>query len=179
MLNNKVCYMILVLALLMSSSTMYAIAQQDDLLTYENSSYGIKMLYPKDWHRTDFNPGGNGTIVEIVGPEPPAPSVNVFIYRSSGSFSLPNLVNRTLSEIESVHMNPITTIQLKNGTTAYQASYQITTVHNTFEKLQTYIMKNGLIYVITYTATPDKYSSNLPIVKNMIDSLTITNPTIR
>ena len=64
MFNNKVCYMILLL--LMSSSTLYAVAQEDDLLTYENSSYGIKMLYPKDWHRTDFNPGDNGTIVEIV-----------------------------------------------------------------------------------------------------------------
>jgi eukaryotic-like serine/threonine-protein kinase len=161
--------------------TMEALAQSADFLTYENSSFGIKMLYPQDWHRTDFavNAGGNGTIAEIVGPEPPAPYVNIFVYHSSGSFSLPNLINSTLNEIQAVHMSPVTGMQLKNGTTAYQANYQISTVHNTFEKLQTFTMKNGLIYVITYTATPDKYSLNLPSVKKMIDSLTLSSPVSR
>jgi eukaryotic-like serine/threonine-protein kinase len=177
MLNNKVKVygMVLSLTLLMSFLRTYAVAQESDFLTYENSSFGIKMIYPKDWHRTDFNPGGNGTIAEIVGPESPgAPSVNVFVYHLSGSFSFLDLVNKTLSQIEGAHMSPITTIHLKNGTTAYQANYQISTVHNTFEKLQTFVMKNGLIYMITYTATPDKYSLNFPSVKKMIDSLTIT-----
>jgi hypothetical protein len=190
MLNKKAkaCYMLSFITLLILSAsacstyflTIEALAQENDFLTYENSSFGIKMIYPKDWHRTDFNPGVNGTIAEIVGPEPPgAPSVNVFLYHSSGSFSFLDLVNRTLSQIEGIHMNPITTIHLKNGTTAYQANYQISTVHNTFEKLQTFAMKNGLIYIITYTATPDKYSLNLPNVKKMIDSLALTNPVSR
>jgi eukaryotic-like serine/threonine-protein kinase len=167
-----------VLALLISFVS--AAGQGTDFLTYENSSFGIKMLYPKDWHRNDFNPGvGNGTIVEIAKPDSLGSSINVFVYRSSGSFSLLDVVNKTLGQIQAVHMIPATTVHLKNGTTAYQASYQISTVHNTFEKLQTFTMKNGFIYVITYTATPDIYSVDLPIVKRVIDSLAITSPISR
>jgi eukaryotic-like serine/threonine-protein kinase len=182
MLNNKVKVygMVLSLTLLMSFLRTYAVAQESDFLTYENSSFGIKMSYPKDWHRTDFNPGGNGTIAEIVGPESTrASSVNVFIYHLSGSFSFLDLVNKTIGQIVGAQMSPITTIHPRNGTTAYQVNYQISTVHNTFEKLQTFAMKDGLIYVITYTATPDKYSVNLPSVKKMIDSLVLTNPVSR
>jgi hypothetical protein len=185
----RLYYIFFVLALLMLSTVAYsncflereALAQENNFLTYENSALGIKMLYPHDWHRTDFatGTGGNGTIAEFLGPEPPAAYVNIFVYHSSGSFSLPALINNTLSEIEAVHMNPTTTLHLKNGTTAYQTSYQISTIHNTFEKMQTFIMKNGLIYVITFTATPDKYSLNLPTLTRMINSLTISNPISR
>lgn len=151
---------------------------QSDFLTYQNSQAGIKMLYPKDWHRIDFGiaPGSNSTIVELIGPNAPAPSVNVFVYRISGGFSLKDLVNNTLSQIEVVHRNATETLHLSDNTTAYQTAYQISTVHNTFQKMQLFTMKNGLIYVITYTSTPDVYSLYLPTVNRMIGSITLSKP---
>jgi PsbP-like protein len=165
-----------------------ALAQKDNFSMYESSFFGIKMLYPQDWHRTDNgnSPGANTTVVDFIGPTnntdttgdvgTTSPSVNLFVFKSSANISLSDLINNTLSQIESFNMIPTKAIHLKDNTTAYQTAYQISTRYNTFEKMQTFTMKNGLIYVITYTATPDKYLLYLPTVKRMIDSLTISPP---
>ena len=42
--------------------------------------------------------------------------------------------------------------------------------------MQLYTLKADRAYIITYTAEPSKFSSELPIVQNMIDSLKITTP---
>jgi hypothetical protein len=161
-----------------------ALAQKDNFSTYESSFFGIKMLYPQDWHITGYgnSPRANTTVVEFIAPTNntdttgDTPSVNLFVFNSSENISLSDLINNTLSQIESFNMIPTKAIRLKDNTTAYQTAYQISTRSNTFEKMQTFTMKNGLIYLITYTATPDKYLLYLPTVKRMIDSFTISPP---
>ena len=56
--------MFFVLAIVLLSIVVYsncflgreALAQADDFLTYENPAFGIKMLYPHDWHRATLQP---------------------------------------------------------------------------------------------------------------------------
>jgi eukaryotic-like serine/threonine-protein kinase len=157
-----------------------ALAQEEEssnLLLYENSRFGVKMQYPPDWEKKEYNtsPAANNTIVEFSGPSKSVfntPMLSIFIFPSNNT-SLENAIDETIKDIENTNVSSSRVATLDNNTKAYMLNYTIETSHTVFQKMQIWTQNAGYIYAITYTETPDRYKTNLPTVFRMIDSFTL------
>jgi hypothetical protein len=156
-----------------------ALAQEEggNFLTYENPRFGMTMQYPGDWEKKEYNtnPTANNTIVEFSGPSDltlRTPLLSIFVYPSNGTI-LENAIDETIKDIENTRVNSSRLTTLENNTKAYLLNYTIDTAHAVFQKMQIWTEKSGFFYVITYTETPNRFKTNLPLVYQMLDSINI------
>ena len=184
---------ILILSLLLAYSTDVLTPYQDRLAaesiidptsslsnpsnfsTYENSSFGIKMLYPSDWKKIeDFR----GTWFRNSNE-----SINVRVE------SIP-YPNGELKELTSRQINltrqqfPGQAITELNSTT-FLDDYPAHKIVFTFpeepsdlqglqyKEMQVWSTRDGRAYIISYFTTTDAYDIYLPIIKKIIDSFEI------
>ena len=146
-------------------------------LTYENSTYGIKIMYPQEWEKLE---GYMDTVVLFRSSLEDASDIfqenlNVVV----GDLPQPMTLNeftdlnieqiKTLFTIEVVDSSPTT---LAN-TPADKVIYNLKQGQYDLKLMQIYTIKDDIAYVITYTAEEDKYLDFLDTIQIMINTFEI------
>jgi PsbP-like protein len=183
---------ILVSLLLSNTTTMQqqqetALAQttkEDDFLTYENYTYAIRIQYPSDWERLEFNQRDSLNIVVIFRSPPENSSdtklENFLIQVGNLPFqNIPldevvdaniNNLKQSLIDFELIELNATT---LSGNNPAYKVVYTNREGEDEHKTMQVLSIKEDKAYLLTYIAEKRKYLDYLPIIEKMIDSFGI------
>jgi PsbP-like protein len=168
-----------------SSSTLYAFAlfglgsspkDNNNFLTYQDSTLGIKIDYPAGWAQ-ELHAGGLVTFLTMLESD-------TNTYPAGLGVKVQNLASKNTS------LNEITKVQIKNltqnhpdfkliestksmlaGIVAHKIVF-IATDNSGHERkaMQIWTLKDGRAYLLTYKAQPEEFSHYLPLVQKMIDS---------
>jgi hypothetical protein len=161
------------------------------ILTYQNSSYGIRIQYPANWTKDerDFTP--NNTSTDIVAFYSPVEntldnySESFVIYTKrladqnmtleENAASLITYYNETLTDFNLIESN--TNITLGGGNNTHPAYGLIFTDRKdniNYKRMEIGTIIGDKAYFIRYNAEENKYSKYLPTIQMMINSLQIT-----
>jgi hypothetical protein len=174
-----------------SNNSSSSTTTTSDILTYQNSSYGIEIQYPPNWTKDegDFDP--NDDITDVVEFTSPFES-SLDSYSETLGISIEELTdqNMTLEEYASSlitdYNETLTNFNLiesnTNSTLAGKPAYKLVyteTLEDEVDSTNLKSMEIGTIigdrlYFIEYIAEEEKYSNYLPTVEMMINSLEIT-----
>ena len=162
-----------------SSPTIKTPPVTTDYRVYDNSTLGIKIEVPADWLYKEINntavsfvtntsSTSRAAVVVLIQNVPTNIPLDIF---SQGSIK--NLQQTT----PSFHL-----ITSNTTTLASNPAHQIVftspppTGKELNKGMEIWTLKNGKAYIIVYRAGPgvDKFSTQLPVVKHMIDSFQIT-----
>jgi hypothetical protein len=157
-------------------------------LTYDNSTYGIELKYPANWQVVAGQEGNNDSVIDIAGFFSPLER-RLDTYEEKVWISLDNLrsENMTIQEYSNEVINyknqSLEDFQLLDydtnstilaGRPAYRLIYTSTLEDGIILKQMEIGTKIGdKIYYIDYYADRHKYTSLLPVVQEMINSLKI------
>jgi S1-C subfamily serine protease len=157
-----------------------------DILTYENTSYGIRIQYPANWTKDeqDFDPSDG--ITDIVSFSSPFEN-RLDIYSENLGIHLESLTdqnmtleeyanllitryNETLADFNLIESNTSTTL---GGNPAYSLIYTDKEDDTNYKSMEIGTIIEDRVYFIDYIAEEDNYSHYLPIIQMMINSLEI------
>ena len=161
----------------------------NNFVTYENPTYGIKIRYPADWQKTEHL-STNRFWVSFTSPVknndantfPATVSVSVeglnhSISAASTSEFVAGILDSAkqfLSDFQIIESNPNANA---TGTSAYKIVYsflsQDPAVQAHFQSMNIWNVKDKKAYSISYTELKSLYATYLPIVQKMIDSFEI------
>lgn len=184
----------------LTSNAANQTTNKTSFLTYKNSTYGIRMLYPSVWsaNRTTIPSGGGGFDVATFSPSDQRvynltghPYFSVGIDNLGNStVSLDGYFKSTLKDINSTFYPSLKQIEAttNNVTLGGHHAYRIAwTYMDPLYRIQTVAIESGTVigdkgYFVAFDSDASKYHSYLPTVQRMIDSLKITptaslNPT--
>jgi hypothetical protein len=142
-------------------------------LTYQNSSYGIKIQYPSDWNKEQ--PNNANTAVTFVSPANSV--VNIWI---SDLLPQTTLANDTTAVINLLKKSlpgfSLTSTESTSaaGSPAKRIIFIAKLAKSDTQGMQIIGIKGKKEYAITFTASKDQYPKDLPIIQKMIDSFDIT-----
>jgi hypothetical protein len=159
--------------------------------TYQNSIFGIKILYPDSWsvRSYPYNNADNNTVVGFYSPSKTAsqlgnisgvsghfvPYLDIFVFDSK-NMSLEKIINGRINRFQNtsdfvLESKPFT---LNGNHSAYKLVYStITGGDEFFKKMQVYTIFGKKVFLITFTAQKALFSNYLPTVLKMIDSFEI------
>jgi hypothetical protein len=164
---------------------------------YDNPTHGIKILYPAGWNKLEFGQiTPDGLVVGFALPREgkPLSEINVsdFILEniliavtriiSDSSFSKSTILKDFVNEQILSFKQRLADFQIiKSNTTAidnnptYQIQYTSRVGHAIFDTLQIWTISGNKIYTMIFNADPADYSTYLPIIQKMTNSLVIFN----
>jgi hypothetical protein len=172
-------------------------ASINNVSTYQNSSLGISLQYPSFWkveERTNLD-NNNNTESNIKFSSPSKKDLMVVSVYTQNLSSLPseqqqnitldsltrtginaakqNLNNLQFLDLETANV----TLGLGQNNQAHKIIYSNTNTNTTFPlqfvTMQTYTIKDGKIYGISYVSEGSQFFRHLPSVQRMIDSFQI------
>jgi serine/threonine-protein kinase len=159
----------------------------NNFVTYENPTYGIRMRYPADWQKTEHI-NTNRFWVDFMSPSknnpntfPATVSISVEGLNHSITMTTNEYVTGILHKtkqslldfqiIESSHSANLT------GSPAYKIVYgfvsQDPAVQLHFQSMNIWSVRDKKIYGVSYTEVKSLYATYLPTVQKMIGSLEI------
>ena len=151
------------------------------LLTYQNSTAGIKMQYPSNWNKQE-NGTRQDTQTDLVTFTPPTinsiASLDITVDDITDSLGT-TLAQYGSDEIGSLKQqfanNDFKLIESKSsiilaGLPAYRIVYTSVDQNTTTKDMEIGAIKGGKVYILTYEAGPNEYDKYLPIALKMIDS---------
>jgi len=152
---------------------------QEQFLTYENSELGISIQYPSNWEKI----ASLDNFVTFTAP----PETDTRIYPAALGLKVQELSSQNipLQEITKVQMsdlkrsNPdLKVLESTSTTIADKPAHKIvfSAIDNKEverKAMQVWTVIGNKAFLITYKAEPDKFSSYLPIIERMIDSLKV------
>jgi eukaryotic-like serine/threonine-protein kinase len=158
------------------------------MLTYENSTYGIRMQYPSNWHKEENLSSGsdnNSMLVDVVKFSSPTKNASD-TFSESLDLKIDNISDIqpiTLAKYADNSIEDLTkdfdVIKLdRNASLSDNPAYKL--VYNGVEEgvnLQAMLIltiKEDKAYIISYNAEPPKFSYYLPTLQKMINSFQIT-----
>ena len=158
-----------------------------NFLTYQNSTYGIKIQYPSDWLYKESNASNSSvqTVVTFVSPNlVTAPTSKSLVALTVAIQSIP-FHNLPLNTYTNLNVNtlrqsePGFQLLMSNDTTlagGNNPAHKITyTVATGLKTMAVYTIKGDKAFILEYiTGSDATYSSYLPIAQKMIDSFQIT-----
>jgi hypothetical protein len=156
-------------------------SEKVNLKTYENSTAGIRMQYPHEWISSDQIKNTNKSEISFW----PRSENNTRSQVSIGSF---RILGETLDEIVSDDINSnrqnLTSFQLtESGSTtlasnssAYKVIFTFTDSGVYYKEMGIYMIKGNKLFLLSYIEEPGRFSSYLPTVQKMADSLRIQIP---
>jgi hypothetical protein len=167
------------------------IATTTSSLTYENPIYRMKIQYPSDWDKLEFNQGNiHDFIVIFRSPAENALDTkleNLVIQAGNLPFENIPLEEVVKANIENLKQSLID-FELKESITITIAgdnpAHKIVYTHKEEENngktkiMQVLMIKSDKVYLITYTAEQGKYDTYLPTIQNMINSFEFIKPHI-
>jgi eukaryotic-like serine/threonine-protein kinase len=154
-----------------------------NFLTYENHSFGIKILYPANWNKQEntSSSSNNSTLYDIVIFSPPLKNSSSIIGKLAVKVdNISNIKPTTLANYTDAIISDLKQdfrVTESNATLAGNPAYKV--VYTGLEEsvdLQAMLVmaiKGDRVYMISYTAEPENYSYYLPTVQKMIDSFEI------
>ncbi len=141
-------------------------------LTYENSTYGIKIQYPADWekveqkqqffHVTFYSP--DSAAVASIYIEVLAPGTAIDAYTDAIIKQVKTLTDFKMDESSSATLA---------GYPAHKIVFTDRYDRNLMKEMAIWTIRDNKAYVIMYHAAMEQYSDYLPIIQKMIDSLQI------
>jgi eukaryotic-like serine/threonine-protein kinase len=157
-------------------------------LTYENTTYGIKMQYPSDWLKGAGTSSTNNRYEVVAAFFSPLESssdgyqecVQIVIDNSNGLNV--NLAEYMIEKIDLIRESYIDFDLLASdtinvwlaGNPAYILLYKYSDpISGILEVMETGTIIRGKGYYIQYFAESAKYSNYLPTIQTMIDSFTL------
>jgi hypothetical protein len=163
-----------------------------NFLTYENSTYGIRIQYPPNWYKSigyvpaNVSESGNnqGIISFFPHSKKDAAAVKVSINYLNTTKSVAEYLSDTIvayrDNIE--HFKPIesTTNSTLSGLAAYRLlytsanDYRFAPKTDYFKDLEVGTIEGGRVYYIQYRNDPTQFDNDLPIVQKMINSFQVT-----
>ncbi len=186
--NTVVPLVILIVVLsgvsLIVASKLTALAQQipTNALTYANSTYGIKFLFPPNWDKvqngtkldtqtdivTLYPPSNNSVSIDVSTDDvSDEKGVSIAQYSSEGLSDLKQSL-KNFNLIESITNNTLATLP------AYKLVYTYKDANTVLKDMEIGAIKGNKVYIITYEAGVGEYDKYLPMVQKMIDSFHIT-----
>lgn len=160
--------------------------QTTNLLTYENSSYGIKIQYPSTWEKQE-NGTKQGSVIDAVSFLPPTINSNASLDISIDDISdekgitLAQYANSSIGDLKQslkdfklLSSNTSNTNSVLAGLSAYKSIYTHTDENTTFKDLEVGVMKGDKVYILVYEAGLNEYDKYLPTVQQLINTFQIT-----
>jgi serine/threonine-protein kinase len=185
-MKNKSLLSTLVLIVIISyvyptlATKQTAFAQQTtksttNFLSYENSTYGLKLQYPSSWDKEE-----NG----VVTFSPPAINSNASLDISIDSISdekgiaLSQYASDGISDLKQSLKNfksvGLATNSVLAGLPAYRSIYTYVDQNTIFKDMEIGAIKGDKVYILTYEAGINEYDTYLPIIQELINSFQIT-----
>ncbi len=164
-----------------SQNEQLEIAQtKNNLLTYENDTWGIKIKYPESWQKEDIENPTMTDVVRFISPKQNQKD-NFLENLTISVRTLPkNLEDSQNLFINEIRDNPLQSKIIKNdisanlaNQTAQKLIFTIEDREKTFKSLLIWTLKGDKAYIITYTATTHDYDSFIQNVNQMIESFAI------
>lgn len=152
--------------------------------TYESPIFGIKILYPTNWGKQEnaSSSSNNSTLNDIVTFSPPLKNSSDIIGKLAVKVDdISDIKPTTLAMYADAIVSDLKQdfrVTESNATLAGNPAYKV--VYSGLEEsvdLQAMLvmaLKGDKVYIISYTAEPEKYSYYLPTVQKMIDSFEIS-----
>ena len=138
--------------------------------TYEDTDYGVNLLYPSDW--IDLGVLGNTTIAFTAPGSLTGFGVRVF---EDSSEELQDYINFSMEFLEDsvTGLNILESEEtLLDGNDAYRVVY---TGAGGSKVMEVWTLKEGIAYDLVYTSYGDEYDVFLGTAQRMIDSFDITS----
>jgi hypothetical protein len=154
----------------MSGNQTMGSSTASGLVPYNNPNLGFSLEYPSDWQKDEslsFTTPQGGTsdrspeVINVVTEVLP-----------SSNFSLDSYTDAAMSQVESFE-----NFQLLNsssttlgGLPAHMIVYTFTDDLTPLQNLQTWTVKDGVAYIITYGGVPEEFDSSLSALQSIMDS---------
>jgi serine/threonine-protein kinase len=141
-----------------------------NLIPYSNPSFGFTLEFPSNWQKeeslTFVSPqGGIDNRAQVI-------SITTEVLPTS-DFSLDTYSKASLGQVKSFQdfkLLNLSSITLA-GLPAHMIVYLFIDESETpLQNLQTWTVKDGTAYIITYTGTPEEFESSLPVLQSVMDS---------
>ena len=163
------------------SQTLLAQSAPANLLTYQNSTAGLKLQYPSNWVKQE-NGTRQDTQTDLVTFTPPTINSNASLDITVDDIT--DSVGTTLAQYASDEIgslkqqfasNDFKLIESKSsiilaGLPAYRIMYTSVDQNTTTKDMEIGAIKGGKVYLLTYEAGPNEYDKYLPIALKIIDS---------
>lgn len=150
-----------------------------DFLTYEDTTYKIKIDYPRDWKQTE----NEQTVVAFVSPKTSeddmfSENLNLIMNDLSGQGLTLDTYTEVVKEqllktYDGIIMEESGTATLA-GQPAYKVVYTVPSEKTTLKIMQVWIIKDDVSYVITFVADEEAYTDYMGTVQKMLNSFEIT-----
>ncbi|MGB7956627.1 MAG: PsbP-related protein [Candidatus Nitrosopolaris sp.] len=189
---NKIILSVLVLIVAISlivATKHTAFAQQTttsttNILTYKNSTYGIKIQYPSSWDE-EQNGTKQDTETDIITFYPPAVNSNASLdvtmddISDEKGVSLSQYASDDIGDLkQSLKDFKLISSDIKNiilsGLPAYKSIYTYSDESTIFKDMEIGTIKGDKAYILTYEAGANEYDRYLPTVNGLINSFQIT-----
>jgi photosystem II reaction center protein PsbP len=159
--------------------------------TYENPTYGVKIQYPSNWQKMDFDGHHGNNSLPIAGFIPPSENdsgllenllivVKKLHYQNTPieqfADSLVSSYKSNLHNFQLIELNPLTTPALNS---AYKIEYTHSSDMLMLKTMVVVTISGGIAYMISYNADSSDFSNYLPIIQKMIDSLQLQQQILR
>jgi hypothetical protein len=143
-----------------------------DLTPYSNPNLGLTLEYPSNWTKQEslvfISPQ-----VGIGNQAPELITIDTEVLPTL-DFSLDTYTNLSLRQAQ----ESLQDFKLLNsssttlaGMPAHMIVYSFTPSQNTtLQNLVTWTIKDGMVYIITYIATPEEFESSLPALRSVLDT---------
>jgi hypothetical protein len=143
-----------------------------DLTPYSNPNLGFTLEYPSNWTRQE-SLAFVSSQVGIGNQAPELITIDTEVLPTL-DFSLDTYTNLTLRQAQ----ESLQDFKLLNsssttlaGLPAHMIVYSFTPSQNTtLQNLATWTIKDGMVYIITYIATPEEFESSLPALRSVLDT---------
>jgi hypothetical protein len=157
----------------------------NDYLTYENTTYGIKISYPSTWQVVNVSNANDSRFIKIIAFDSPDESAGISVWTDNSPGN--ETIDTYLAEdIQNYRQNPdypnftLISSDTKNTMFAGIPGYALlfSYVDNGTMRLskETGTILGDKAYSIVYDSVLSQYSLNEPVLNPMIDSLVINVP---
>jgi hypothetical protein len=161
-----------------------------NLISYENTDYGIKIQYPYNWKNVESV--DQNAIVTFSAPEirEKKSSTLINIYQpahvilaveniSSSNLNLNDFTNKYLNRLSTLNtefqINNITDGTLAGKPAKIIFSEEMDLLNRISDVMRIFTISDGAVYRINYVADPQWFSEYIPIAQKMIASYEIVN----
>jgi hypothetical protein len=158
---------------------------QQNLLTYQNSSYGITFQYPSNWLKQP--PTSTGTIIKLVSPNkstftisvrnlnntqlPPSSNLNTTALLSQETQVMTQVFSKVFRGFHPIETSPTTFA----GNPAEKLVFAVQVPQlGGFKQMNIFTIKGQKEFIISFGSSTATYPVDLPLVQHVIDSFQIT-----
>jgi hypothetical protein len=155
---------------------------EDNLLVYESPAYGIRTQYPDGWEIIIQSTSPSSISLRFNSPQ----ENDTDIFRENVVFEINTISNNTalsnftsatlISYLEAYPDFELIDLSPTNLTSTAIPAYKLAAsrTQDGLDFMQIFAIKEDKVYTILYSAERTRYSTFLPIVEEMINSLEVT-----